>query len=243
MISAKWKQIVKADLYAVMREPFFWLILLSPMLLGVGLRYFLPYLTGQFQNFDLRDYYPVIIALSILTPPLYYGIVLALQVLEEKDENVLIAIAVTPIKLRTYLAARIAVYTIISLPQIVIVHQLIGVIEIQLVKLIWVAIAASLNTSLIVMLLAALAKNQLEGMVMGKGLGFIILLPLAMYFVPDYWHLVCGVLPTYWPIIAYYTAVSDTGSDVFFALAIVMAVLSQLFAIRMLYSRFERSLL
>ena len=93
------------------------------------------------------------------------------------------------------------------------------------------------------MLMAALAKNQLEGFVMVKGLGFIILFPLAMFFVPDYWHVICGVLPTYWPIIAYFTAVAEGGSDWFFYLAILMAVLTQLILIVFLYRKFAGGLL
>jgi len=139
--------------------------------------------------------------------------------------------------------ARIAMYTLISIPLIVLVHELIDVLEVGMAKLIWVAIAASLNTALMAMLMAAFAKNQLEGFVMMKGLGFIILFPLAMFFVPGYWHLICGILPTYWPIIAYYTAVSDPGSNIFFYLSIVMSVITQLAVIIYLYRKFERSLL
>lgn len=238
-----WRQIIVADMRKVMREPFFWFILIMPLPLAVGLNVFLPYLTGRMQSFDLSSYYPVIVALVILTPPLYYGMVLAFQVLEEKGERVLLAVAVTPISLPIFLTARIAVYTVISMPLIIVVHYLIGVIPIATGKLIWVAIAASLNTPLMVMLLAAFANNQLEALVIGKGLGFIILFPLVMFFVPDYWHLICGILPTYWPIIAYYTAVNESGSDLFFVLAIVMALITQLLATVLLYRKFAGSLL
>lgn len=238
----QWNQVIYSDLRKVLAEPFFWLILLAPFLLGWGLHYLLPYLATQFQRFNLADYYPIIVALFILTPPLYYGVVLGLLVLEEKDENVLLAVAVTPIKLRNYLFARVAVYTLVSLPLIAVVHELIGVIEIETTELILVAVAASLNTPLVVLLLAAFCKNQLEGFVIGKGMSPLILLPLATFFVPDYWHLLCGILPTYWPIIAYYTAVSETGSVWFFGFAVMMALLVQMLAIWWLYRRFERSL-
>ena len=243
MMLSQWIPVVEADMRKVVREPFFLLILIMPFIIGMAMHELLPYLAGQFQNFDLQDYYPLIVALFMLTPPLYYGVVLALQVLEEKDENVLIAVAVTPMQLHTFLFARIAIYTLISLPQVVIVHEMIGVIEIEMTRLILVAIAACLNTPLIVLLLAAVAKNQLEGFVIGKGMGFIILFPLAMYFVPDYWHLLCGILPTYWPIIAYFTAVSATGSESFFYLAIVMAIFTQLLATLLLYRKFAAGLL
>ena len=125
--------------------------------MGLALRAALPYLAGEYQNFDLASYYPLIVALAILTPSLYYGIVLSLQLLDEKDENVLIAVAVTPMQLHTYLAARISVYTLVNIPIMVWVHEIIGVLELPTTKLILIAVACALNTPLMVMLLAAFA--------------------------------------------------------------------------------------
>jgi len=242
MQAAQWQQVILTDLRKVLAEPFFWLILLAPLLLAWGLHYLLPSLAERFQNFDLTDYYPIIVALLILTPPLYFGVVLGLLLLEEKDENVLLAVAVTPITLRNYLFARVAVYTLVSLPLIFVVHELIGVIEIDRTQLALIAIVTSLNTPLLVMLLAAFCKNQLEGFVIGKGMSPLHLLPLAMFFVPDYWHVLCGILPTYWPIIAYFTAVSEAGSGLFFGFAIVMAIVMQTLAIVWLYRCFDKGL-
>jgi fluoroquinolone transport system permease protein len=225
-----------------MREPFFWLILVAPILLGWLLRNFLPSIASEYERVDIAAYYPIIVALLVLASPLYYGIVLGLLVLEEKDENVLLAVAVTPLQLENYLLARILVYTLVSLPLIVIVHELIGVIEISLVKLIFVAIAASLNTAMVVLLLAAFCKNQLEGFVIGKSMSPFILLPLAMYFVPGYWHLLCGIIPTYWPIMAYYTAINESGSNLFFAITIIMSLTVQPTAAILLYRKFSRGL-
>ena len=121
--SKSWRHIVKADLRKLVSEPFFWLILLTPLLMGWGLSYLLPYVSEQFPAIDLPAYYPLIIGVLILTPPLYYGFVLALLVLEEKDEGVLQAITVTPLPLSQFLMARLSVYTIISLPLIHSFHR------------------------------------------------------------------------------------------------------------------------
>jgi len=242
MANIQWFQVISSDVRKIMREPFFWMILIAPFLLGWLLRFLLPYSTEQIERFDLSNYYPVVVALFVLVSPLYYGVILGLLVLEEKDENVLLAVAVTPLQLSNYLVARILVYTLVSLPIIVIVHEIIGVIEISIFKLSLVAVAASLNTALVVMLLAAFCKNQLEGFVIGKGMSPLILFPLAMFFVPDYWHLFCGFMPTYWPVMAYYTAIADSGSNIFFAITIIMSLVFQPATAMLLYRRFTREL-
>lgn len=237
-----WWRVIESDLRKVVAEPFFWLILIMPVLMGWGLSYLLPFLSEQFQSIDLQSYYPLIIALLILTPPLYYGFVLALLLLEEKDEGVLLALNVTPLPLSQFLMARLSVYTLVSLPLIVFVHELVDVIDIDFKLLVLIAVAAAPIAPMVTMLLGAFCKDQLEGFVMGKGMGFLILFPLAMFFVPGYWHLICGILPTYWPIMAYYTAVSASGSLGFFYLTIIMALVSQFAAIVWLYRRMETQL-
>lgn len=238
-----YRAVITADLFKVLREPFFWFILAAPLLLGLALGELLPWLDQRFAALQLNRYFPVAVALIILTPPLYYGVVLALQILQEKDENALLAVNVTPATLGWFVGVRIGVYTLISIPMIVIVHGLIGVIEVPGWKLAWVAAAASLNTPLIALLIPAFARNLLDGMVIGKGLGFVVLFPLAMFWVPDYWHLLCGILPTYWPIIAYYTAIDPAASSAFFGLAIGLSLVIQPLASVWLYRRFERRLL
>jgi len=238
----QWQQVLLADCRKLLKEPFFWFILVTPVLMGWGCRYLLPYLDSRFPGIELSGYYPLIVALLILTAPIYYGFVLALMVLEEKDEESLLAVAVTPISLGRFLFTRIAMFTLISLPLIFVVHELIGVVTISRLELFLVAVSASLSAPLIVMLLAAFCKNQLEGFVMGKGMGFFVLFPLAMFFVGDYWHLICGVLPTYWPIIAYFTAVSADGSQVFFTFAVAAGMVFQPLAAYWLYRRFLQQL-
>ncbi len=243
MSASVYRAVVVADLYKVVREPFFWFILSAPVFLGVSLHYLLPWLDQRYASLQLQRYYPVIVALITLTPPLYYGMVLALQILQEKDEGALLAVQVSPVSLARFLSARLAVYTLISIPMLVLVHRLIGVIEVATWKLLWVAVAASLNTVLIALLMPAFARNLLDGMVIGKGMGFLVLFPLAMFFVPDYWHLLCGVLPTYWPIIAYYKAIEPGTGPVFFGLAIGVSLVVQPLACLWLYRRFENRLL
>jgi fluoroquinolone transport system permease protein len=238
----QWQQVVLADARKLLKEPFFWFIMVSPLLLGWGCHHLLPYLDSRFPGLELSSYYPVIVALLILTPPVYYGFVLALMVLEEKDQEALLAVAVTPISLGSFLFTRIAMFTLISVPLIFVVHEIIGVVTIGRLELLLVAVSASLSAPLIVMLLVAYCQNQLEGFVMGKGMGFIVLFPLAMFFVSDYWHVLCGVLPTYWPIIAYFTAASADGSEAFFHIAVVTGAVFQTAAAYWLYRRLTRRL-
>lgn len=101
----------------------------------------------------------------------------------------------------------------------------------------------SLQSPLFALFIASVANNQVEGFAIMKGAGFLVLLPIGMFFVPGYWHLFCGILPSYWPIMAYYTAVQEGGSEPFFWVSIAVGFVYQLGVIQYLYGRFERNIL
>ncbi len=238
-----WLTLLKSEGRRIIREPFLFFVLLAPFLLGIVIRVALPAISVKLATkFDLTYYYPLVIALFVLTPTLYNGMVMAFQVLEEKDEQILLAVAVTPFNLRRYFVFRTLLYTLISIPVIVIVHELIGLTTMRLSQLWAIALLTSLNTPLIALFVSTYAKNQIEGFALIKGIGMVILVPLAMFFVPDYWHLFSGFLPSYWPIIAFFTAVKADGSQLFFWLAIAAGLVVQLTAVLLMYRKFEHSI-
>ena len=80
--------VFRADSKRILREPFLIFMMISPFLIGLVIRWGLPKLTEMYQDqFNLLDYYPLIIALFVITPALFIGTVMTLQLLEEKDEN------------------------------------------------------------------------------------------------------------------------------------------------------------
>ena len=56
------------------------------------------------------------------------------------------------------------------------------------------------------LLLAALAKNKVEGLAVMKGLGIFLLVPVAAWFVPEPWQWLLGVFPTFWATKGYWLA-------------------------------------
>ena len=73
---------------------------------------------------------------------------------------------------------------------------------------------------------------------MAKGSGFLFTGPLAAFFIPRHWDALVGILPTYWPIKAYYSAAE--GSTGWFWTAVLFALLYCSLSVRLLYRRFRR---
>jgi fluoroquinolone transport system permease protein len=87
------------DLRTVRRDSMLVTVMLGPFLYAAAL-WFLPAITGHVAReyaFDLVPYHSAIVsAFCVLGPPLLLGAVLALQLLDERDQNTLAALRVTP---------------------------------------------------------------------------------------------------------------------------------------------------
>jgi len=95
--------------------------------LALLLQQVLPWLNQRLADrITLSDYYPVAACLVALLVPNAMGIVLGFQLVEEKDEGTLVAVAVTPMSLDQYFLYRAAVYALVSVPLVIVLHELLG---------------------------------------------------------------------------------------------------------------------
>lgn len=94
------------DLKSIRREPLLLYMLVIPPIMVLVFRLILPpataYLSENF-DFDLVPYYPMLLSFFfVLQIPLLFGVLVGLLVLDEKDDNTLTALRVTPISMRGY---------------------------------------------------------------------------------------------------------------------------------------------
>ena len=231
--------VVRTDAKRITRDPFLLFMIAYPWLLALILQRALPWLNQRFaDSITLSDYYPIAACLVALLVPNAMGIVLGFQLVEEKDEGSLVAVAVTPMSLDQYFLYRTTLYALVGLPLVVVLHELLGVVELPLGELILVALVSAPIVPLMALIIAAFAGNQVEAFAVAKGSGFLFLGPLASFFIPRHWDLLVGILPTYWPIKAYFAAVE--GSMVLLWVAVVLSLLYALPWIVFLYRLFQR---
>jgi len=230
--------VVRADAKRITRDPFLLFMIGYPWLLALLLREALPWLDRRFADrFTLSDYYPIAACLVALLIPNAMGIVLGFQLVEEKDEGSLVAVAVTPMSLDRYFTYRTAVYALVSAPLVVVLHEIVALVRLDPEKLAVVSLASTPIVPLMALVVAAFAGNQVEAFAVAKASGFLFTGPLAAFFIPRQWDLLVGVLPTYWPIKAYFAA--DEGTTAIFWLATALALAYPSAGALLLYRRFR----
>lgn len=230
--------VVQADSRRLTRDPFLLFCVGYPWLLALVLRQLLPWLDQRLDQVALVDYYPIAGCLVAVLVPDVMGIVLGFQLLEEKDEASLVAVSVTPMSLDQYFLYRTTVYALASLPLVVVLHELLGLVSVSFGQLLLVGVAALFTVPFQALIIAAFAGNQVEGFAVMKGSGAFMLGPLAAFFIAHPWDLLIGILPTYWPIKAYFAAAA--GQHGLFWAAIFVSLVYPVPWIVVLYRLFRR---
>jgi fluoroquinolone transport system permease protein len=219
--------------------------LLLPLAFGLPLlialaRFGVPALASWLDGtygFDLVPYYPWIVgAVFVIDLPMNLGGLMALMVLEERDDGTLSALQVTPLGLGGYagyrLALAIGLSAVVLLAGVPLTGLLPGPVLTAALPAVLPACLMAAAAALGVLLLA---DNKVEGLAIMKGLGALYVLPLLGWFVDSRWEVLLALVPTWWPLQALWAAADGrspwgyaVGGTVY--LALLLALLLARFA-------------
>jgi fluoroquinolone transport system permease protein len=199
------------DLKSAGRDPLLVYMLVIPPLMVVLARLILPaataYLSGRF-GFDLVPYYPMLLSFFfVLQIPLLFGVLVGLMVLDEKDDDTLTALRVTPISMTGYALYKGGAAVFLSFLYVLVALPLTGLIPASLLPAVAPsAVLSGLTAPIFALVIATFAANKVEGLALMKVLSIFVLGPLAAYFIGSSPQLLFGLLPTYWPAKAFWVA-------------------------------------
>lgn len=158
-------------------------------------------------------------------------------ILLEKDENVLTAIAVTPLSGKGYLIYRVASTFILSFLFTLLMLPIMGLEKANYFLFIPVCVMAASEAPIISVLLASLAGNKVDGMGIGNLLGLLQIVPFLVYLIPGKWQIVFGVIPTYWVVRTFKLSFVG-GTD--YWLSLIAGFFIHIVVLKLLTDRFEK---
>jgi fluoroquinolone transport system permease protein len=203
------------DMRSIRRDSLLLYVSLVPWIMVVLLRLLAEPLTvwlADSFSIDAVAYYPLVLGIAFIVEiPMLFGLVFGLLMLDERDDQTLTALQVTPVSLRGYLSYRLVTSFVFSVVYVLLLTPLTGLLPLAMLPmLVPVALVTSLLAPAVLLLLVTFAGSKLEGLALLKGIGILLVgPPLVGYFIGPTWHLLPGILPTYWPAAAYWAA--DTG--------------------------------
>jgi hypothetical protein len=161
-------------------------------------------------TFRLSEYYPVISAFLLQLPGLFAGGVTGFSILEDRDEGILSAMAVTPIGRAGYLTSRLLFPALLAVAGALIVVPLAGLHLPDPARLLLAAAASAPLAPVSALLLVTLAADKVEGLAIWKLVGFLFVGPLVQV-LPSGAQAAGWPLASYWATRVYLSGAADAG--------------------------------
>jgi fluoroquinolone transport system permease protein len=204
------RSLTLADVRNVNRDSLLRLMLLYPWLLAGLLRWVIPFLAEGFADrFDARPYYGMLTSFfgTMLMPQLF-GYVIGFMLLDERDDGTLTALRVTPLSLERYLLYKLVTPVVVSVVAVYIFIPVVDLVTVPYAPLLPIALVAAVEAPIFALLLASLAGNKVQGLAVMKGLSLVLVTPILAYFTPAPWQWLFGLVPTFWPVKAFWQALA-----------------------------------
>jgi len=195
---------VHADARNVGRDSVLVPIALSPLLLGVLLRFGYPPMAGwaeRAHGVDLDPYRPVLALLAVvLHVPVIAGMVGAIVVLDDLDDGVLQVVKVSPLGARRYLGYRLGAVTAFAGLGLAVAAPLSGAVPATA----WGAVLLAVPVApLFTLAVLAVARDRVQGLTLTKLIGLPAYAPIAAWWITGAAGWLLAPLPTFWVVRAW----------------------------------------
>ncbi len=192
------------DIRNVRRDSLLRWMALMPFFFVLLFRFGIPWIQNgilESTGFDLKPYYVLFASYGFVVGiPALFGMVIGFLLLDERDDQTLTALQVTPMSLNQYFIYRITMPVVLSVLLVSITYPLVNIAPLPAGQLFVISLLAAPMAPIFALFLASVAKNKVQGFAIMKGSGAFFILPVAAYFFQSPWTLLLGIIPTYWPL-------------------------------------------
>ncbi|MCF7804007.1 MAG: hypothetical protein K9N46_01730 [Candidatus Marinimicrobia bacterium] len=222
------------------RDAMYVLILCAPVLIFGLLRFGIPELASvlwtQFA-FELTPYTPLIFIFLCTLPPMIYGMLIGLVLLDEQDEDIIRFVAVTPLSRNGYIRRKFVLPTLMAFLFLLVFFWFSGFGNGKLLRFIPLAMLLSTEALLAGMFLVGLAENKVEGLALSKAMGIYIVALIVGFLVQSPVQYVAGLSPVFWIAEAYWA-----DSFLVYLINLGVGIFTHTGLFILLYRRFNRKI-
>ncbi len=173
-------------------------MLVYPILFGIIGRYALPAI-AETSDFAIEPYADFILAVLTMITPVAFGALIGFSILEDRDDNIIDSVNVTPLSFNQFMSFRLIMVFIFSFAACMFVIWFSDIVALSWGKIIVVAAITSLSAPLTGLIINIFSSNKIEGFAIMKLMGMIIILPVISLIFTDAKELFFGIVPAFWP--------------------------------------------
>lgn len=201
--AAAFRSLGAIDAHNIARDSMLrWIALFTPAF-GLLFRFGVPpvaeALRSQF-NFELVEYYPLLMSFLPLILAGMIGSVVGFLLLDQRDDQTLSALLVTPLSLGDYLRYRLSGLMLASVLFGAVMVPLAGLTATTPLQAVVSAVTAAPLAPMYALFLGTIAANKVQGFALAKAVGIVMVPCILSYFVTGPWQSAFGLLPHYWPL-------------------------------------------
>jgi len=236
------------DAKLIGRDRFLIMIFLFAFYIAAALRYGLPWLNtylidngvlpSETITQSLADFYPVIVVyMAVFQGAMIAGVLFGFMLLDEKDDNTIKAMLVTPIPLHQYVTYRVVMPMVVGFFIIVGMVLFINQVLIPLWHLLLIAAGASLVGPISALFFAIFAENKVQGFAVAKFAGLFGYIIVFGWFVAEPWQWLFGLFPPFWISKAYWMVLDG---NAWWWVALILGIVLQVVLLLWMVRRFNK---
>lgn len=188
------------DLKLIVRDSTLVMALFGPIAITL-LLFFLPAIEGLIQSkigFDLTPFRSFIVIFLSLVPGMLFAMIYGFIILDERDEDVIDFISITPLRKQGYLSYKLIMPMLLSAGFFLFIIFTTSLIRFNSVHAIAVAVMAALEAAIGTLFLVSFSENKVEGLAFSKVMGIMYLAIPLVFFWNSGWHWLSAFLPPFW---------------------------------------------
>ncbi|MGH9380651.1 MAG: hypothetical protein ACRD2Z_08580 [Thermoanaerobaculia bacterium] len=177
-----------------------WVVILTPAF-GLLFRFGVPPIAAALEErfgFDLTRYYPLLMSFLPLIAAGMIGTVVGFLLLDQRDDQTLSALLVTPLSFSDYLRYRMIGPLLFCVALSWICIPLAGLTETTSLQAALASVVAAPLAPIYALFLGSFAANKVQGFALVKVAGIVMVPCIAAYLVTGPWQTAFGVVPHYW---------------------------------------------
>ncbi|MBE0701459.1 MAG: ABC transporter permease [Acholeplasmataceae bacterium] len=183
------------ELKNMTRDKMYKFFLVYPIIMAVIVYFLVPYLKETAG--DLAAH--ILILMFILLNGFVFGAITGFTLLDDQDDNVLFSLKITPISVKTYIISKLGFSYLIGFVASLVLILVTGFLkDSSFITLLMITVLATMQAPIYALLINCFAKNKVEGFVIMKLSGIILLVPIVALFINNWTELFLSVIPGFW---------------------------------------------
>ncbi|MCK5761815.1 MAG: hypothetical protein KAH16_02820 [Candidatus Izimaplasma sp.] len=191
------KTVIVSEIKNITRDKMYIFFAVYPIILGYIGYLLVPYIDNRVPVTSLVP--EIIVMFLILMTSYVFGALTGFTLLDDKDDNVLMSLKITPISVKQYVIVKLVISFIFGIIASIILILFTSFLpDAAIWEIILITFVASLQAPGVALIVNSFASNKVEGFVIMKLSAMILILPVVAFYVVEWQEIFLALAPGFW---------------------------------------------